>query len=608
MRSPSTSATRPKCPFTVQSVLAVLERAALIDAAQAADVVQHAGRTETSLRKALKGKDNEDPYVSPIEVVAAAGLPNRNPRRKTLGEDDICEAYSASVGIAFERIDPLKLDTRSVCTIVSKPFARKNLLVPIRLENETLTVAMVDPFDKTTIHWLEDITGYRVRPALGLRRDILKTINEIFAFEHSLIKAEKLKTRIPDLGNLEQLVDIAGVQEIEASNRHVVNAVDLLFQYAYDQRASDIHIEPKRSHAVVRFRIDGTLHATHSIPKPVYPSIVSRIKILSRMDIAEKRKPQDGRIKTKFKDIEIELRISCVPMAFGEKLVIRIFDPNLLMQDLAALGIFPEQLRVLKRCLHRPHGIILLTGPTGSGKTTTLYSALRYLSTPDVNVTTIEDPIEMVYDQFNQIGVMTQVGLTFATALRNVLRQDPDIIMVGEIRDRETAEYAIQAALTGHLVLSTLHTNTAAGAISRLRDLGIERFLMASTLIAVIAQRLLRKVCVSCEEAAVPEPEAKRLIGIDRPGIDCSGLRKGTGCETCRHTGYAGRTAIMEILEVTDDIRAMIRDGIDDKQIEAAARRAGTQPLMASAVRQLLEGRTTIEEILRVVPLTGAAP
>jgi general secretion pathway protein E len=383
----------------------------------------------------------------------------------------------------------------------------------------------------------------------------------------------------------------------------VVNAVDLLFQYAYDQRASDIHIEPKRTHAVVRFRIDGTLHTTHSIPKPVYPSIVSRIKILSRMDIAEKRKPQDGRIKTKFKDAEIELRVSCVPMAFGEKLVIRIFDPTLLMQDLGALGLFPEQLRVLKRCLARPHGIILLTGPTGSGKTTTLYSALRYLSTPDVNITTIEDPIEMVYEQFNQIGVLHQVGLTFATALRNVLRQDPDIIMVGEIRDGETAEYAIQAALTGHLVLSTLHTNTAAGAISRLRDLGIETFLLASTLIAVIAQRLLRRVCASCDAHVDLAPEAMRLLGIDKPGIDRTGVRKGAGCETCRHTGYSGRTAIMEILEVSEDIRAMIRDGIDDKQIEAAARRSGAQPLIVSAVRHLLEGRTTAEEIFRVVPL-----
>ncbi len=604
MQDKPTSVLPQKVPFTLEGVVGALESAGTIDASQAAAVFQQARKRETALRLSFRSKEDETPYVSPIEILASFGFPSKNPRRKRVEEDEICDVYSSAAEVPFERIDPLKLDARSVCTIVSKPWARKRLLVPVRIEDQSLTVAMVNPFDKPTVNWLEDISGYRIRPALGLRSEILKTINEIFAFEHSLIKAEKLKVHIPDLGNLEQLVNIAGGQEIEASNRHVVNAVDLLLQYAYDQRASDIHIEPKRTHAVVRLRIDGKLHATHSIPKPVYPSIVSRVKILARMDIAEKRKPQDGRIKTKFKETEVELRVSSVPMAFGEKLVIRIFDPTLLMQDLSALGIFPEQLRVLKRCLAHPHGIILLTGPTGSGKTTTLYSALRFLSTPDVNITTIEDPIEMVYEQFNQIGVHHQIGLTFATALRNVLRQDPDIIMVGEIRDRETAEYAIQAALTGHLVLSTLHTNTAAGAVTRLRDLGLETFLLASTLIAVIAQRLLRKVCSSCDAPADITPESKRLLGIGKSGIDCSGLRKGTGCETCRHTGYSGRTAIMEILEVTEEIRAMIRDGADDKALEAAIHRAGAQPLMTSAVRHLLEGRTTLEEIFRVVPLT----
>jgi len=603
MRDHTSSMTQQRVPLTLEGVAGALEHAGVLTAPQAAEVIQHGRKKEAALRRSLKSKDSEDPWVSPIEIVASFGLPSKNPRRKTLEEDEICEAYSGAAGVPFERIDPLKLNARSVCMIVSKPFARKNLLVPLRIESGELTVAMVNPFDGSTIHWLEDFTGYTIKPALGLRHEILKTINEVFAFEHSIIKAEKLKTHITDLGNLEQLVDIAGGQEIEASNRHVVNAIDLLLQYAYDQRASDIHIEPKRTHAVVRLRIDGRLHATHSIPKPVYPSIVSRVKILARMDIAEKRKPQDGRIKTKFKDTEIELRVSSVPMAFGEKLVIRIFDPTLLMQDLSALGIFPEQLKTLKRCLGHPHGIILLTGPTGSGKTTTLYSALRYLSTPDVNITTIEDPIEMVYEQFNQIGVQHQAGLTFATALRNVLRQDPDIIMVGEIRDRETAEYAIQAALTGHLVLSTLHTNTAAGAITRLRDLGIEPFLLASTLIAVIAQRLLRRVCSSCDEPAEISPESKRLLGIDKGGIDCAGLRTGAGCEICRHTGYSGRTAIMEILDVSDEVRGMIRDGTDDKRLEAVARRAGAQPLMTSAVRHLLDGRTTLEEIFRVVPL-----
>ncbi|UCG51966.1 MAG: type II/IV secretion system protein [Candidatus Latescibacterota bacterium] len=593
--------------FTLEAVTKALTRAGVLDPGQAAEVLRSGRKKETALKRQLRIRESDQPYVSPIEIIAAFGFPSRNPRRKTLDEDEICELLAAKTRIPFTRIDPLKLDARSVCTIVSKPFARKNLFAPIKLDGDVLTVAMVNPFEKTTIQELEDVTGFRVRPVLAVRTEILKTINEIFAFEHSLIKAEKLKNDIPDLGNLEQLIDLAGGREIEASNQHVVNAVDLLFQYAYDQRASDIHIEPKRTYAEVRLRIDGRLHTTHSIPKPVYPSITSRVKILARMDIAEKRKPQDGRIKTKFKDTEIELRISSVPMAFGEKLVIRIFDPNLLMQDLSGLGIFPEQLTVLERIIKQPHGIILVTGPTGSGKTTTLYSALRFLSNPEVNITTIEDPIEMVYEPFNQIAVQSTVGLTFATALRNVLRQDPDIIMVGEIRDTETAEYAIQAALTGHLVLSTLHTNTAASAITRLRDLGIEPFLLASTLIGVIAQRLLRKVCTACDVPATVSPESRRLIGVDGPDIDLSGLRKGEGCQACRRTGYSGRSAIMEILEVTETIRGMIRDGEDDKYIEAAARRAGAEPLMASAARKLLCGQTTTDEIFRVVPLTGVS-
>ena len=604
MPNQSTPIAAPRSIFALETVVNTLREAGALNPVQARDVLKLGKKREASLVRRLRTNETEQPYISPIEIVAAFDLPSKNPRRKMLGEDEICETFSRIARVPFERIDPLKLEARSVCTIISKPYARKNLLVPIRLDGDAITVAMVNPFEKHTIQWLEDVTGFRIEPVLGLRAEILKTINEIFAFEHSLIKAEKLRDAVPDLGNLEQLVNIATGHEIEASNQHVVNAVDLLFQYAYDQRASDIHIEPKRTHAEVRLRIDGRLNTTHSIPKPVYPSIVSRIKILARMDIAEKRKPQDGRLKTKFKDTEIELRLSSVPMAFGEKLVIRIFDPHLLMQDLPALGIFPEQLAVFKRCLSRPHGIILLTGPTGSGKTTTLYSALNYLSAPEINITTVEDPIEMVFEPFNQIAVQSQIGLTFATALRNVLRQDPDVIMVGEIRDRETAEYAIQAALTGHLVFSTLHTNTAAGAVTRLRDLGIESFLLASTLISIIAQRLLRKVCTSCDVPVEIKAEEKRLVGMDRPGIDFSRVRKGEGCEDCRHTGYSGRTAIVEILEVTETIRAMIRDGSDDKEIEEAARRAGASPLMTSAGRKLLRGKTTAEEIFRVVPLS----
>jgi general secretion pathway protein E len=379
--------------------------------------------------------------------------------------------------------------------------------------------------------------------------------------------------------------------------------VDLLLQYAFEQRASDIHIEPKRERAVVRLRIDGCLHDTHSIPKQVYPSFVSRIKIMSRLDIAEKRRPQDGRIKSAFKDSEIELRVSTVPVAFGEKVVIRIFDPTILLQDIPSLGYTPEQMTCYQRILKRPHGIILVTGPTGSGKTTTLYSSLQALSTPEVNVITIEDPIEMVHEPFNQIAVQESVGISFANALRSVLRQDPDIIMVGEIRDAETAQYAVQAALTGHLVFSTLHTNTAIGAITRLVDLGIERFLVASTVIGLVAQRLMRLVCPACGESDHVPAETLQLLGL-AGDVDQSQVRRGAGCEKCRKTGFFGRTAAFEVIELTDAMRVMIRDNADERDIAKLARKDGAEPLLSNAGRKLLAGRTTPEEILRVVPAT----
>jgi len=555
-------------------------------------------------RRKIRTRDSENPYVSPLELIALFGLPSTNPRREKMDEVEVYHLFSSASGVPYSRIDPLKLDAKQLCSIVSKPFARKHLLVPIKLEGNQLTVAMVNPFDRSAIQSLEDVTRFSIKATLGIRIEILKTINEIFAFEHSLQKAEQARDATDDLGNLEQLVGIMTEDELDASDQHIVKAVDLLLQYAFEQRASDIHIEPKRVKSVVRLRIDGRLHDTHSIPGQVYPSFLSRIKIMSRMDIAEKRKPQDGRIKTVFKDQEIELRVSTIPVAFGEKLVIRIFDPEMLVQNLSTLGFFPEQQSVFERMIERPYGIILVTGPTGSGKTTTLYSALQYLSTPEVNITTIEDPIEMVHEPFNQIGVREQAGVSFAAALRSILRQDPDIIMVGEIRDEETAQYAVQAALTGHLVFSTLHTNNATGAITRLADLGIEPFLIASTLIGVLAQRLLRLVCPNCDEAAGITDDERFLLGI-ADGVDLTHIRKGAGCEKCRKTGYRGRTAAYEMLEVSDRCRAIIRDGADETAVTALARQAGMEPLLHSAIRKLLSGVTTTEEILRVIPLAG---
>jgi general secretion pathway protein E len=589
--------------FDLALVVGVLLERRVLTFEQAATVRADGAARRSIIARELRERGYSADFVSPLEVIASLRFPGPNPRKEFLDEEELCRAFAEATGKAFTRIDPLKLDARTLAGIVSKPFAQKHLMVPVKLEGGVLSVAMVNPFDKGAIHNIEHATGYSVIPLLGLRVDILKTTNEIFAFERSLQKAEKARSASFDMGNLEQLVEVRPDQELDSSDQHVVRAVDLLLQYAFEQRASDIHIEPKRDRSVVRLRIDGCLHDTHSIPKQVYASFVSRIKIMSRLDIAEKRRPQDGRIKSAFKDSEIEIRVSTVPVAFGEKVVLRIFDPTILLQDVSALGFTPGQMTTYQRVLHKPHGIILVTGPTGSGKTTTLYSSLQYLSSPDVNVISIEDPIEMVHEPFNQIAVQDSVGLSFANALRSVLRQDPDIIMVGEIRDTETAQYAVQAALTGHLVFSTLHTNTAIGAITRLVDLGIERFLVASTVIGLVAQRLMRLVCPSCGEADHVGAETLQLFGL-AADVDQGEVRRGTGCEKCRKTGYFGRTAAFEVIELTDAMRVMIRDNANEPDIAKLARKDGAEPLLSNAARKLLSGKTTPEEILRVVPAT----
>jgi general secretion pathway protein E len=376
-----------------------------------------------------------------------------------------------------------------------------------------------------------------------------------------------------------------------------------MLQHAYDTRSSDIHIEPKRDESLIRFRIDGVLHDIQTIPKIVHKAVVSRIKTMSRLDIAEKRRPQDGRVKTKRGGKEIELRVSTLPVAFGEKLVLRIFDPEILIQDLPSLGFYPDELELFDQFITRPHGIILVTGPTGSGKTTTLYSALTTISNPELNITTIEDPIEMVSPDFNQTAVNLKAGVTFAAALRHILRQDPDIIMVGEIRDPETAQYSIQAALTGHLVFSTLHTNDAASSITRLIDLGLERYLVTSTLVGAMAQRLVRTVCSHCaEDRFLNEDEIKTLMISVPPGKRIK-VKKGKGCFECRGTGYLGRTGIFEVLAITDLVKQLILEGADGPKIKREAVTHGMRTLRQSALRKLAEGVTTYEEVMRATSL-----
>jgi len=546
-----------------------------------------------------KGRVHLEEEVSAIEVAASLNLEAPGAPGQVLTEDAITEIVAKHAGLPFKKIDPLKLNPEVITQILSRAFARRWIAVPIERNEEKLVVAVADPYNPEVVENIERM-GYKVARVLSPKTDLLKIITEFYGFRSSVTAAAKELTTEVDLGNLEQFVKMKSVSEIEATDKHVVNAVEFLFRYAFDQRASDIHIEPKRDMSEVRIRIDGMLHTIHKVPKAVHPAMISRIKMLSRMDIAEKRRPQDGRIKTDFKGREVELRVSTMPVAFGEKVVIRIFDPDILLQDLEELGFAPREYELFREFIGRPHGIILVTGPTGSGKTTTLYSALKTVALPEVNVITIEDPIEMIHERFNQVGVQPQIGVTFGSTLRTVLRQDPDIIMVGEIRDLETAENAVQAALTGHLVFSTLHTNDAPSAITRLLDLGVPSYLISSTLIGVMAQRLVRKICKNCERTYELLPEEAAAIGVAPAKIGNVLVKYGEGCAQCRGTGYLGRTGIYEVMEVNEKVRPLVAEKADLEAVRRAAVADGMVTLREAAVRKLLNGETTFDEVIRV--------
>jgi general secretion pathway protein E len=546
-----------------------------------------------------RGRMHIEDEVSAIEVAASLNLEIPGAPGQVLTEDVITETVAKHADLPFKKIDPLKLNPEVVTQILSRAFARRSISVPIEREDDTLIIAVADPFNIEVIENIERM-GYKVKRVVAPKSDILKIITEFYGFRSSVTAAAKEMGAEVDLGNLEQFVKMKSVSEIEATDKHVVNAVEFLFRYAFDQRASDIHIEPKRDASEVRLRIDGMLNTIHRIPKAVHPAFVSRVKMLSRMDIAEKRRPQDGRIKTEYKSREVELRVSTMPTAFGEKVVIRIFDPDILLQDLEELGFSPREYELFRSFISRPNGIILVTGPTGSGKTTTLYSALKNIATPEVNVVTIEDPIEMIHDKFNQVSVQPQIGVTFGSTLRTILRQDPDIIMVGEVRDLETAENAVQAALTGHLVFSTLHTNDAPSTITRLLDLGVAPYLISSTIIGVMAQRLVRKICKNCEKTYELLPEEAQAVGLASDMHKKVVVKYGEGCPRCRGTGYSGRSGIFEVMELNEKIREIIREKADAELIRKAAVSDGMLGLREAAVRKMLNGETTFDEVIRV--------
>ena len=543
--------------------------------------------------------------VTIVDVLASLQLPLPGSNAGVLDEERIMSTIARHLNIAFRKIDPLKLDLDVVTKTIPRLFALKHLVVPVDITDGRLEVVMYDPTDASVLEDIRRVTTLEVTAAMGTKADILKIIGEFFGFKSSIMAAETQLTQPSvDLGNLEQYTRLKPISEIQSTDTHIKNAVDYLFHYALGQRASDIHVEPKRDNLLIRFRIDGVLHTIYKLPKAVYPAMISRIKALARLDIAEKRRPQDGRIKLSHQDQDAEIRVSTVPVAFGEKAVLRILDPTILFQDLEDLGFSSKDLILYRQFLKQPHGIILITGPTGSGKSTTLYSSLAHLASSEKNITTVEDPIEMIREDFNQIAVHPVVGITFASILRNILRQDPDIIMIGEIRDHETAQNAIQAALTGHLVFSTLHTNDAPSTITRLMDLGIKPFLISDSVIGVVAQRLLRKICPYCTTTLKVDAGVLKSLGPEAAieGKEWIELRQGEGCVKCRGTGFLGRTGVFEVMAIDEDMQETIlkAEKLDIAIIRKRALASGMVPLRKNAIDKMRKGITTLQEVSRV--------
>ena len=540
----------------------------------------------------------------PLEFIASQQLDDLRHPGKKLELEHLTVWLAALANQPYLRIDPLKIDVAAVTPLMSYAFAQRHKILAVAVDKDAVTIASAQPF----VHkWESDLMHVLKRPikrVVANPGDIQRFTVEFFRLAKSVSGANSIDQKLGNFGNFEQLLKLgASDQEPDANDSHIVNIVDWLFQYAFQQRASDIHIEPRREQGSVRFRIDGVLHTVYQFPPQVTMAIVSRLKSLGRMNIAEKRKPQDGRVKTKTPDGgEVELRLSTLPTAFGEKMVMRIFDPEVLLKSFDQLGFSPDDLRRWEFMTTQPNGIILVTGPTGSGKTTTLYTTLKKLATSEVNLCTIEDPIEMVEPAFNQMQVQANIDLTFASGVRALMRQDPDIIMVGEIRDLETAEMAIQAALTGHLVLSTLHTNDAPSAITRLLELGVPHYLLKATLLGVMAQRLVRTLCPHCKVPhEIAEDDWQSLTKPWSSPVP-TGAHKAVGCLECRDTGYRGRAGVYEIMQLNDNIKTLITEGTDLVALRRQAFKEGMRSLRLSGAQKVAAGLTTIEEVLRVTP------
>jgi general secretion pathway protein E len=544
--------------------------------------------------------------VHPLVYLAEQKLADGAAPGRLLDMDTLLTWLGARVDQGVYQIDPLKINVTAVADVMSRAFAERHRILAVEVSPDEVVIASGEPFITSWEANLEHVLRKRVRRVLTDPRAIARHTAEFYTMAGSVRgagSADRVDSGV-GVSNLEQMLELGSMKEPDANDQHIVNIVDWLLQYAFEQRASDIHIEPRREVGNVRFRIDGVLHSVYELPQQVCAAVTSRIKILGRMDVAEKRRPQDGRLKTRSPEgNEVELRLATLPTAFGEKLVMRIFDPDVLQKTFEKLGLADDDLARWHQMTGAGNGIVLVTGPTGSGKTTTLYSTLRQLATAEVNVCTIEDPIEMVEGAFNQMQVNHGINLDFSSGVRALMRQDPDIIMVGEIRDLETANMAVQAALTGHLVLSTLHTNDSPSSISRLLELGVPAYLIKATVRGVMSQRLVRILCPACKTFTELDPDAweqlTRPWSLDPPAR----VARPVGCTACRNTGYTGRQGIYEVLVNSPAVQAHITAQLETATIREVAMGEGMHTLRLSGAARVARGETTIEEVMRVAPL-----
>ena len=542
--------------------------------------------------------------MHPLEIIAEREMDDLSRPGQKVDLDWLTQRLCDQSGQDYYRIDPLKINVNRVTEVMSYAFAQRHNILAVEVHEGEVVIASAQPFMWQWEGMLQQtLRGRKIRRVVTNPAELALRTLEFYTMARSVAKASDQGIEVSGVTNFEQLLELGQLQSPEANDSHVVNIVDWLLQYAFDQRASDIHIEPRREKGHVRFRIDGVMHHVYELPHAVNAAVTSRLKILGRMDVAEKRRPQDGRVKTKGQDgNEIELRLSTLPTAFGEKMVMRIFDPDVLLRSFSQLGLTGDDYQRWDAMAGSPNGIVLVTGPTGSGKTTTLYSTLKQLATSEVNVCTIEDPIEMVEPAFNQMQVHSSIGLTFVAGVRALMRQDPDIIMIGEIRDLETAEMAIQAALTGHLVLSTLHTNDAPSALTRLLDLGVPPYLIKATVLGIMAQRLVRTLCPHCKEADETDVEAWNMLTRPFRAKPPPQVYRPVGCLECRDTGYMGRMGVYEILPLSDRIKAHVTADTDADDVRQTGMKEGMRTLRLSGAQKVGAGHTTMAEVFRVTP------